>query len=117
MIRKASERHSETREKMRGGEGTVAIHHFFKPDEITARTRLCAEMVVPPGSSVGLHEHEGEDELYFVTAGTGVISEGGEEWRVEAGDAILTGNGASHAVRNDGEEELRIIAVILLYNT
>lgn len=115
MIRNASDRKSETRENMRGGTGFVTIHHFFTPDEVTAPIRLCAEMVVPPGASVGLHEHRGEDELYFVTAGTGIISEGEREQRVATGDAILTGNGAAHAVRNDGQDDLRIIAVIMLY--
>ncbi|MCF7838201.1 MAG: cupin domain-containing protein [Candidatus Marinimicrobia bacterium] len=115
MIRKASDRMSEPRENLRGGAGTVTLHHFFKPDEITAPTRLCAEMTIPPGASIGLHEHQEEDELYFVTAGSGILSEGGREQRIHIGDAILTGNGGAHAVRNDGPEDLRIIAVILLY--
>ncbi len=115
MIRKALERTSETRENMRGGDGTVTINHYFTPDELSFRSRLCAEMIVPPGASVGLHQHDNEDEIYIVTAGSGIISEGDSENRVATGDAILTGNGAAHAVRNDGTEDLRIIAVIILY--
>lgn len=115
MIRKAQERTSEARENMRGGTGTVTINHYLKPEELTARTRLCAEMIVPPGASVGLHQHDNEDEIYIVTAGSGIISESDSEQRVETGDAILTGNGAAHAVRNDGDVDLRIIAVIILY--
>ncbi len=37
------------------------------------------------------------------------------ETRISAGDSVLTGKGASHAVKNDGKEDLEIIAVIMCY--
>ncbi|MFZ4394129.1 MAG: hypothetical protein ACOYOU_00725 [Kiritimatiellia bacterium] len=35
--------------------------------------------------------------------------------RVSAGEAILTGKGASHAIRNDGAEPLELMAWIVKY--
>lgn len=115
MIRKATEVIEEQRPAMRGGTGTVTVRHFFKSDEFTAKCRLCARLTVPPGASIGVHQHNGEDEVYIVTQGTGILDDGQAKTRVSVGDAILTGKGASHAIANDGATPLEIIAVIQSY--
>jgi mannose-6-phosphate isomerase-like protein (cupin superfamily) len=76
---------------------------------------LCAELVLPPDASIGLHEHAGEDEVYIVQQGSGIINVDGKETEVESGDAILTGRGASHSIKNTGNKDLVITAVIMLY--
>jgi len=103
----------ETRDNMRGGTGAITFQHLFKAEEFASRVRLCAKLTVPPGASIGMHTHEQEDEIYLILAGTGVLSDGAAESRVAAGDAVLTGRGGSHAVRNDGSEPLEIAAVIV----
>ena len=115
MIRKPSDMRVERREKMRGGEGAVTVVHLFEKEEFGSRMRLCSKIVLPPGASIGEHQHEGEDEVYFVVRGAGLINDGTVESRVSAGDAILTGKGQSHAVRNDGREPLEMVAVIMCY--
>jgi len=115
MIKRKTEQEIEVREGMRGGAGKVVIRHYFKPEEITAKTRLCAELTLPPGAGIGLHEHAEEDEVYLIQRGTGVMTDGGREITVEAGDAILTGKGASHSIRNTGSGDLLVTAVIMKY--
>lgn len=115
MIKKKDRRETETRKNMRGGPGEVTVCHYFKPEEIKARTRLCAELVLPPGAGIGTHDHVDEDEIYIIQKGHGMMTDGGREFAVEAGDAILTGQGSSHSIRNTGTEELRVTAVILKY--
>lgn len=115
MIRKPSEMTVETRENMRGGTGTITFRHYFQQDEMKARSRLCAELTLPPGASIGPHAHETEDEVYIVTAGSGLLDDGRTRTRISAGDAVLTGQGGSHAVINDGTVELKLIAVIMCY--
>jgi len=116
MTRKPAEMKSEVREKMRGGDGAVTIRHYFAKEEFGANVRLCARLTLPPGAGIGPHPHEGEDEIYIVTRGTGILDDGATRTRIAAGDSILTGKGASHAVKNDGKEDLEIIAVIMCYN-
>ncbi len=116
MIRKAAQMDTEVRSRLRGGPGDVTVQHLFKKEEITARTRLCARLVLPPGAGIGLHPHEGEDELFYVLRGTGLVEDAGAKTRVGPGDAILTGKGQSHAVLNDGREPLEMLALILLYS-
>jgi len=115
MIKKRSRQEAEIRKNMRGGTGEVTVRNYFKPEEIKARTRLCAEMVLPPGASIGLHDHVEEDEIYIIQKGTGVMTDDGKEITVEAGDAILTGQGASHSIRNSGTEDLVVTAIIIKY--
>ncbi|MDP6470382.1 MAG: cupin domain-containing protein [Kiritimatiellia bacterium] len=115
MIRRAADRESEVREAMRGGDGSVEIKHFITREEWTANTRLCAELTLPPGASIGSHQHLKEDEVYIITAGSGLIDDGSGAERVSVGDAILTGNGETHTIRNDGDVPLTLIAVIVMY--
>lgn len=105
----------ERRENMRGGQGTVLITHCFGKEEFAAKSRLCARMLVPPGASIGEHRHEGEDEVYVVLRGQGILDDGKNKTRITAGDAVLTGRGESHSVQNDGTDELEIVAVIMCY--
>lgn len=115
MIRNVHEQSVEIRSRMRGGEGDVTIRHYFKPGECRAPIRLCAKLVIPPGASIGTHEHIDEDEVYIVTRGTGELRDGEHATRVNAGDAVLTGSGGQHAIVNDGAEPLELVAMIVLY--
>ena len=115
MLKKKAHQEIETREAMRGGTGEVTIRHHLKPEEMKARTRLCAELILSPGASIGPHDHVGEDEIYVIQKGQGSMTDGGKEFQVAAGDAILTGQGASHSIRNTGAEDLVVTAVIIKY--
>ena len=100
---------------MRGGNGSVTIRHYFDKADFKANMRLCAHMTLPPESSIGLHAHETEDEVYIVLRGTGILDDTRTRTRVNSGDAILTGRGESHSIRNDGNENMEIIAMIMCY--
>jgi mannose-6-phosphate isomerase-like protein (cupin superfamily) len=115
MITKNAACASEERANMRGGKGSVRVEHWFKPENFKAKVRLCARLVIPPGASIGEHLHEADDEVYIVLSGKGRILEKGEWVDIATGDAILTGNGASHSVENTGSENLVIAAIIMVY--
>jgi mannose-6-phosphate isomerase-like protein (cupin superfamily) len=115
MIRHYVDMNVEVRETMRGGDGAVEVRTMFAPDEITAPTRLCASLTLEPGSSIGPHQHDGEDEVYVIVSGQGMLDDGVTQQQVGPGDAVLTGNGESHSIANVGDEPLVVIAVIMLY--
>ena len=115
MIKKKNDREIEVRQNMRDGAGEVTVRHYFKPAEIKARTRLCAELTLPPGSSIGAHDHVDEDEIYIIQKGRGLMTDNGKEFPVAAGDSILTGQSASHSIKNTGSEDLVVTAVIIKY--
>jgi mannose-6-phosphate isomerase-like protein (cupin superfamily) len=115
MIRKSHEMEKEVRERMRGGAGTVEILHIFRSKELKGRTRLFARLRLAPGSSIGFHQHDGEEEIFYILSGTGEVSEGGPASLVGPGDAVHTGGGAGHAISNPGPGPLEFLAVILVY--
>ncbi len=115
MITRTGDMQAEIRGNMRGGKGAVRLEHWFRPEAFGTKVRLCARMTLAPGSSIGSHTHAGEDEIYLVLSGSGLIQENGEWVPIRTGDAILTGQGGTHGVENNGAEPLVIAAVILLY--
>jgi len=115
MIRKSNEMQSEVRNDMRGGKGAVTIRHYFKQEEIKAKCRLCSKLTLRAGASSGMHKHETEDELFIIESGKGIVDTGREKIKVDAGDAVLTGNGEEHALINAGNEPLEVIAIIMCY--
>lgn len=115
MIKKSSEQVTDIRENMRGGTGQVTIKHCFRKDEIRASCRLCAQLELGPGVSIGLHEHLEEDEVFIIQQGKALVIDGGQEVEVEAGDAILTGKGLTHSIKNVGSDTLLVTAIIMPY--
>ena len=116
MIKKKSEQVTEVRVNMRGGSGEVEIRHHFKSDEINAPSRLCAQLTLAPGAGIGEHDHNDEDEIYIIQQGRGVIADNGKNVEVEPGDAILTGKGSSHSIKNIGDVDLIVTALIMQYS-
>jgi mannose-6-phosphate isomerase-like protein (cupin superfamily) len=115
MVRKNSDMVKEVRERMRDGKGNVEIVHIFKKEELKGNVRLFARLVLKKDCSIGFHYHEGEEEVYYIISGKGVVDDDGTNSVVKAGDAVMTGGGAGHSIMNSEEEPLEFLAVILLY--
>ncbi len=115
MIRRSDEMVTEEREQMRDGNGTTVITHIFKGDELNGNSRLCAKMTLEPGCSVGLHQHGSEEEIYYIIKGQAKVTDGDMTTELTVGDAVLTRDGSSHSIENDGDEVLEFIAVINTY--
>ena len=104
----------EVRERMRGGTGTVEILHVLRPAELKGKTRLFARLALQPGSSIGYHVHDGEEEIFYILSGEGAVTDGDAVTAVGPGDAIVTGGGAGHAIECTGPGPLQLVAAILL---
>ncbi len=116
MIRNKKEMKKDVRENMRNGNGAVTITHLFTKDELKSNTRLCAKLTLPPGASIGFHNHENEEEVFYIINGRGKVDDNGIIKEVNVGDAILTGGGAGHSIECISEEPLEIMAVIGCFN-
>ncbi len=116
MIKESVSMISETRNEMRGGKGNIDILHIFDKDEIKGGSRLFARITINPGCSIGMHEHAGEEEIYYILSGKALINDNGTVREIKAGDAVMTGGGASHSIENTGNETLELIATVLLFS-
>jgi len=114
MIIHRNEMKVEKKERLRDGEGISRFVHLV--DESTQRNaRLFAECTLNPGCSIGYHQHDAETEYYFILSGTGIVNDDGEEVQVKQGDSVITGNGASHSIKNTGSVPLVFHAIIVTY--
>ena len=68
-----------------------------------------AEATVAPGGTTIEHLHRRSEELYLVTAGSGLLRAGDEERAVKAGDCVAIAPGTPHRLRNDGEVDLVVV--------
>lgn len=116
MLKRNGNYEKETRENMKGGPGTVTFEHLFKKEEFGGEhLRVCAKLILPPGSGIGLHPHCNEDEVYIVLKGIGTVTDAGVTSTVYPGDTVLTGKGDSHSLTNNGSETLEVIAIVVTY--
>jgi mannose-6-phosphate isomerase-like protein (cupin superfamily) len=105
---------TEQKERLRDGEGVTHFTHLV--DASTEKNlRLLAELTLEPGASIGKHPHVSETEYYLILSGTGTVDDDGKEVTVKPGDAVITGNGASHSIKNTGSVPLVFHAVIVTY--
>jgi oxalate decarboxylase/phosphoglucose isomerase-like protein (cupin superfamily) len=55
-----------------GGKGKYFVRTLFTK-EFESSLSYVRELVLEPGSSIGIHEHEGDEEIYYVISGSGVM--------------------------------------------
>lgn len=71
--------------------------------------------VVPPGKrSCPFHSHRGEEELFFIVRGKGLLRYGNETRPIRAGDLICCPTGGpetAHQIVNDSDAELTYLSV------
>ena len=58
------------------------------------------------------HVHEGQDKLYIVLEGSGMVNVGEEAKILSAGDAAFAPSGVLHSIRNPGPHRLVVMAVL-----
>jgi mannose-6-phosphate isomerase len=107
--------HTWNRKKAAGGEGDLLGEFAYtrmQTDENDA-LREIGWTTLPPGASIGLHQHKDNEDAYIIIAGTGIFTDGnGKETAVGAGDVTIARPGQSHALRNNGNEPLVFLDVI-----
>ena len=114
MIAKSGQYREELR-VIADGKGETILHHIFEREQLFGKSRLVAELTIRPGCSVGMHPHDPDAEIYYMLSGALVsISADGSEEPFLPGDAMLTGGGDSHAVRNDTDKDAKMLAIVML---
>lgn len=91
-----------------GGEGRTTAYPFFA--DATGLDLVFRKRALHPGATIGAHVND-KDEIYYVLSGRGELTLNGRAREVGPGDAILTRNGDSHALRQLGDEDLVIFIV------
>ena len=99
---------------VRNGIGEAEMHKITRGEsELYGKGKLVNHLILPPGTSIGEHVHEGDNEIYYILAGTGLYNDNGKIVRVFPGDTTICSEGELHGLVNDGREPLEAIALIL----
>ena len=85
------------------------IREIAGPAWTPARNQSLAEATVPVGGRTVAHYHRVTEELYFFTAGQGLMTLGDEEREVAAGDCVVIAPGQVHGLVNTGGEPLVLL--------
>lgn len=64
-----------------------------------------------PGQEHKAHVHEGQDKLYYVVEGAGLLTIGEERSHFQAGDLALAPAGVEHSLKNNGPRRLVVLVV------
>ena len=91
------------------GEGLVSNVKLFSQEEFETNLTFIIYTEIPPGSSIGYHQHGANEEVYVVLEGRGIMNTNGELREVHTGDVILNKPGWSHGLKNTFDEILRIL--------
>ena len=96
-----------TAPNMNGGEGAVAARMAVNGVGRFIESRIL------PGSSIGKHEQASGNDVNFVVSGRGHATCDGEREELAPGSCHVCPKGSSHAIVNDGDEDLVLWTVVM----
>ena len=113
MLIKAKDHRKSQHEKLRGGNGKLEMTHFLEEAGSFGTGRVFARAVMPPGTSIGEHPHNGEFEAYYLLKGTAHITDNGQPGVLEAGDTLICKDGDRHSIENRSDQDIEILFLVL----
>ena len=79
-----------------GSDNPLKKMEFLTEKEMKDSSRLFGKVIVPPGSALAYHTHEGEGEAYHILQGKGLYNDNGTKYEVHPGDTTFTCDAAGH---------------------
>lgn len=113
MIKRSEELTPEIVSGLRGGKGSVTMIRLLANEQFQGKGRAFSKIVLAPGHSIGLHQHTGDVEAYYILSGEGRTYDNGIVTTLRPGDVMFTGDGESHSLENTGTTDLEFIALVL----
>lgn len=100
-------------ENRMGGKGTGELHIVMENEDLEGHAKAILFIVLHPHSSIGLHQHTGTLEIYYVLKGEGIFTLNDTSQPIHAGEAGSMKPGDWHAIENTGNEDMLISATVL----
>jgi mannose-6-phosphate isomerase-like protein (cupin superfamily) len=96
----------------------LSSHATFAPNKMGKATIAQGDFLFAglncfePGQEHAPHAHQGQDKLYVIVEGAGIVTIGEESDHLSAGDAAFAPCGVMHSIRNPGPGRLIVMAVL-----
>ncbi|WP_026939617.1 cupin domain-containing protein [Hippea alviniae] len=87
------------------------IRELIHPNHMKVKNISLAEAIVKPNEETFLHIHKTSEEIYHITEGKGVMQLGDKTFEVKKGDSILIPPKTPHKIKNNSQEELKILCI------
>src|ERR1700682_2396434 len=92
-----------------GGKGEIFFRRLWTGNDFDSSIDFVDFTVVPPRSVIGWHSHQGNEEAYFIAAGTPLVRIEGAQRRLSKGDTAVVRCGQSHELINDTTENVEVL--------
>lgn len=100
-------------ENPRNGKGIIINNRYLDSCDLENNLNGFYVNELEAGGEIGYHIHEGEDEIYYILEGSGIIIDNKKEKIIEKGDVIYTKSGDGHGMKNTGSEPIKFIGFII----
>ena len=111
MIRNFLRCEKEIHENSHDGIGTIEIQKVFRRKDFSGAWDFALRVVMPPSTSMGLHEHGEDEEMYIILKGSGLMTIEDKEHPVSEGDMILNRPGGRHGLLNNGASDIELLII------
>lgn len=106
------EKEADIHQNLHGGEGEVGVNKLLNKGDAEGLD-LFATVTIPTGASIGYHQHLEDSEGYYILSGAAEFTDAdGKAKAAEPGDLCLITKGESHGIKNIGDTELKILAIV-----
>lgn len=105
----------QIQEKCHDGEGGIIFREVFSKKNFKSSLQFLHETIILPNSTIGYHLHTGNEEIYYVIEGEGIMTVDGEDKKISSGDAVITHGGSSHGLKNISSKKLKILVFEATY--
>lgn len=113
MIIRANETQNSSMTPCCDGTGETKFERFLDGDQLPANINLISKVKLEKGNSIGMHQHTGEIELYYILKGEGYVQDDESFHVIKAGDLMFTDNMHRHSIENRSDETLEFLALIV----
>jgi mannose-6-phosphate isomerase-like protein (cupin superfamily) len=94
-----------------GGQGTVRYRRALDSDVFLTNWAYVDHLLIPSGTSDGLHRHKGVEEIYYVLNGDGQARVNDGTAPIHKGDAVPVRFNEAHSFVNNGTGDLELMIV------
>jgi mannose-6-phosphate isomerase-like protein (cupin superfamily) len=114
QVFKAADLISWDRTGLGGGKGTIGGKFSYnRNDKKTFPLYEIGWLTIPPGASIGLHEHTDNEDAYIIISGTGEFAgTDGTPLPVGEGDITIARPGQKHSLVNTGTTDLVFLDIV-----
>jgi mannose-6-phosphate isomerase-like protein (cupin superfamily) len=93
------------------GKGTILFRRLWDNDDFATNWYFVDHCILPKDTSIGYHQHNTIEEVYYVINGTGRYTVNDKTYDVRPGDALPCRLHDVHGLYNNSDDDLEIMVV------